>query len=73
MHESCIVHGFIQAILMSVRQQKKLNFKACWHGTCIQNKLICKVKLFICPPDVKVNIFQGLPEPPAGLCHKSVE
>ena len=46
--------GFIQAILMPVRQHIKLNiltefsnsiftkcyFKACWHRTCIQNKLV---------------------------------
>ena len=51
--ETTNTQGCIQAILMSVRWQKKLNFlnefshsifikfyfKAYWHRTCIQNKL----------------------------------
>ena len=52
-----IFQGFIQAILMSIRQHKKLNLHKILFWSFLALKLRWKYffyfKLFICPPDVK--------------------
>ena len=52
-----IYQGFIQAILMSIRQHKKLNLHKILFWRFLALKLRWKYffyfKLFICPPDVK--------------------
>ena len=52
-----IYQGFIQAILMSIRQHKKVNLHKILFWSFLALKLRWKYffyfKLFICPPDVK--------------------